>query len=177
MKRILAILMAAMTTMSFAPHAAFEPESGGHIVLPNKKLMLCKSSSCSQLYSEGGPHDIYPRQVRVDFFGSAGSEGCLRGVSAVYEKSVPIDDLKAAIDQRYAKWAYANNPKLWRVEPQKFAIQLGVTEDRTKGATHEQKRARALGQLDGYGDRSNVAEAGMPEVIYIAFAESKCNFE
>jgi hypothetical protein len=177
MKRILAVLLAAITTISFAPRATFEPESGGHIVLPNEKLMSCKSSSCSQLFSEGGPNDIYPRQVNVDFFGGAGSESCLRGVTAVYEKSVPIEDLKSAIDQRYGKWGYANSPKLWRVEPQKFAIQLGVTEDRPKGATRDQTRAQALGQAFGYGDRGNVTDVGMPEVIYIAFVGSKCNSE
>jgi hypothetical protein len=177
MKRIVAVLMAVMTTMSFAPHATFILENGGHIVLPNEKLMSCKSASCSQLWSEGGPNDIYPRQVMVDFFGGTGSESCVRGLEAIYEKSVSTDDLKAAIDQRYGKWKYAGMPALWRVEPQKFAIQLGVTEDRTKGATPAEKRAQAISQLYGYGERSNVAEAGMPEVIYIAFVGSKCNSE
>ena len=117
MKRILAVLMAMMTTMSFAPRATFNPENGGHVVLPNEKLMSCKSSSCSQLYSDAGPNDIYPRQVIVDFFGSTGSERCLRGVLAIYEKSVSMDDLSAAINQRYGKWKNADMPALWRVEP------------------------------------------------------------
>jgi hypothetical protein len=177
MKRILAVLMAMMTTMSFAPRATFNPENGGHIVLPNEKLMSCKSSSCSQLWSDAGPNDIYPRQVMVDFFGSAGSESCVRGSAAIYEKSVSIDDLKAAIDQRWGKWKYADNAKLWRVEPQKFAIQLGVTADRTKGATRAEKRAYAFCQAFGYGERSNAAAAGMPEVIFIAFVGSQCNSE
>jgi len=177
MKRILAVLMALVTTMSFAPRAAFKPESGGHIVLPNEKLMSCKSSRCLQLLSDAGPNDVYPRQVNVDFFGSAGSESCLRGVEAIYEKSVFSDGLKAAIDQRYGPWAYGNSAKLWRVEPQKFVIQLGVSEDRTKGAARDQKRAQAFSQLFGYGERSNVAEAGMPQVIFIAFVGSKCNSE
>jgi hypothetical protein len=43
MKRILAVLMALMTTMSFAARATFKPESGGSIVLPNEKPMSCKS--------------------------------------------------------------------------------------------------------------------------------------
>ena len=177
MKRLLAVLMAVMTTMSFAPRATFTPENGGHIVLPNEKLLSCKSSSCSQLYSDAGPNDIYPRQVIVDFFGSNGSESCVRGVVAIYEKSVSIDDLSAAIDQRYGKWKHADMPTLWRVEPQKFVIQLGVTGDRTKGATHAEKRAYASSQHLGYGERSNVAEAGMPQVIFIAIVGSKCNSE
>jgi hypothetical protein len=177
MKRIFAVLLAVTATMAFAPRTTVKPEDGGHVVLPNEKLMSCKSSACSQLLSDAGPNDIYPRQVNVDFFGSTGSESCIRGVTAIYEKSVSIDDIKAAIDKRYGKWAYANSPKLWRVEPQKFAIQLGVTEHRTKAATRDQTRAQALGQPFGYGDRSNVTEAGMPEVIYIAFVGSKCNSE
>jgi hypothetical protein len=177
MKRILAGLMAVTATMAFAPRATFNPENGGHIVLPNGQLMSYKSSSCSQLYSDAGPNDIYPRQVIVDFFGSNGSESCLRGVEAVFEKSVSIDDLKAAIDQRYGKWAFADSPKLWRVEPQKFVIQLGVTEDQTKGAKRDPKRAQAFSQLFGHGERSNVAEAGMPQVIFIAFVGLKCSSE
>jgi hypothetical protein len=118
MKRILAGLMAVTPTMAFAPRATFNPKNSGHIVLPNEQLMSCKSSSCSQLYSDAGPNDIYPRQVIVDFLGSNGSESCLRSIAAVYEKSVSIDDLKAAIDQRYGKWAFADSPKLGRVEPQ-----------------------------------------------------------
>ena len=168
MKTILAVLIAVMTTMSCAPRATSHPENGGHIVLPNEKLMSCKSANCSQLWSDAGPNDIYPRQVMVDFFGGTGSASCVRGLKAIYEKSVSIDDLNAAIDQRYGKWNVADMPALWRVEPQQFVIQLGVTGGRTKRATRAETRAQGFSQHLGYGDRSDVAEAGMPQVIYIA---------
>jgi hypothetical protein len=154
-------------------------ENGRHIVLPNSKLLGCRSSDCSQLWQDK-PADvnaIYPRQVIVDLLSNK-STPCPFGVTALYEKSVSMDDLKATIDERYGKWAQAGNTsqpvKLWRVEPRKFAIQLAVTDDRTKGVTPEQSLAQALGQSLGYGERSDVAEAGMKQVIYIAFAGTKC---
>lgn len=49
---------------------------------------------------------------------------------------VPLDNIKAAIDERYGKWAvpeFLNSPlKLWRVEPEKFAIQLSVATKKVK---------------------------------------------
>ena len=43
---------------------------------------------------------------------------------------------------------------------------MGVTEDRTKGAARDQKRAQPFSQLFGYGERSNVAEAGMARNLH-----------
>jgi len=81
-------------------------------------------------------------------------------MTALYDKSVSVDDLKTAIDERYEKWAhtdFANSPvKLWRVEPEKFAIQLSVA-----------------GKED---EKKNIAEAGTKRAIYIAFGgRSACN--
>jgi hypothetical protein len=64
--------------------------------------------------------------------------------------------------------------KLWRVKPEKFAIQLAVTQDRRKNATREEKEAHALGQVFDKRKRSNVAEGGMGQVIYIAFTNREC---
>jgi len=51
-------------------------------------------------------------------------------MTALYDRSLPLDDVRAAIDERYGKWAipeFANSSiKIWRVEPEKFAIQLSV---------------------------------------------------
>ena len=55
------------------------------------------------------PHAIYPKQVPIDVFGS---DPRPRGMRAFYDKSVAIDDIKAAIDEFYGKWALANNDKL-----------------------------------------------------------------
>ncbi len=174
MKRVIAaiILMIGLTSCGRVKH-----ENGRHVVLPNPKLLGCRSSGCSQLWQDNPAeaNAIYPREVIVDLLGN---NPCSFGVVALYEKSVSMDDLKASIDERYGKWARADNAtlpvKLWRVEPRKFAIQLAVTEDRTEGMAPDQALAQALGQALGYGERSNVAEEGMKQVIYLAFAGTKC---
>jgi hypothetical protein len=46
---------------------------------------------------------------------------------AVYDKSVTIDDVEASINEHYSKWVYGKPTptlKLWRIEPEKFVIQL-----------------------------------------------------
>jgi len=70
---------------------------------------------------------------------------------------------------------FATSPvKLWRVEPEKFAIQLAVTDHRTKEVKRDEARAFALSQVFEQSERSNVAEGGMKQVIYIAFSGEKC---
>lgn len=112
----------------------------------------------------------------VDIFGDG---PCTLGLQAIYEKSVSLDDLKASIDEQYGKWALSSNSsspvKLWRVESEKLAIQLSVTTDRTKELTREEKNAYVFGQLFDKRGMSNVAEGGMPQVIYIAFTDTKCS--
>lgn len=169
------IIAAIVVTMSLASFGRSENESARHIVLPNSKLLGCRSSGCAQLWQDAGANGIYPRQVTVDIFGS---DSCPRGVLALYEKSVSVNEVQAAVDQRYGRWALpgnANSPvKLWRVEPEKFAIQLAVTEDRTAEIKPDEALGYALGLAFGYGERSNVAEAGMKQLIYIAFVGMKC---
>jgi hypothetical protein len=63
--------------------------------------------------------------------------------------------LRCAIDERYGKWAYAENEdagmpvKRWRGEPERFAIQLSVADKKD--------------------EKMNIAEAGTKPAIYIAF--------
>jgi hypothetical protein len=74
-------------------------------------------------------------------------------MTALYDKSVPVDQIISAIDALYKQWSVKelNNSSLhvWRVEPQGFAIQLGIADK------NDQKR--------------NIAEAGTRLLIYIAF--------
>jgi hypothetical protein len=142
MKRVIA---AIALILGAASYARVEQKHSGHIVLPNSKLLACRASACSQLWLDDSPNPIYPRQVLVDIFG----EGpCPLGLQAIYEKSVSLDDLKASIDEQYGKWALPSNSsspvKLWRVESEKFAIQLSVTSDRTKELTRKDKNAFGL---------------------------------
>ena len=75
-------------------------------------------------------------------------------MTAVYDKEISADDLKKAIDERYEKWAVPgfekSQLKLWRVEPEKFSIQLSVS-----GKNDEKKHFR---------------EAGTKQLIYITFS-------
>jgi hypothetical protein len=78
---------------------------------------------------------------------------CIYGLTASYDRSVPLDEIKAAIDERYRQWAvniHPNSPPyMWRVEPERFAIQLS-----------------AAGKQDA---KKRLFEAGTSHVIYIAF--------
>ena len=81
-------------------------------------------------------------------------------MTALYDRSISLDDIKAAIDERYGKWAvseFVNSPvKIWRVEPEKFAIQLNVASKK------DEKR--------------NIAEEGTRQAVYLAFGgRSACN--
>jgi hypothetical protein len=82
------------------------------------------------------------------------NQSCLYGMTALYDKSVPVGDVKAAIDERYGKWAVpledpSGPVKLWRVQPEKFAIQLSVGDKTT--------------------EKMNIADVGTKQAIYIAF--------
>lgn len=177
MMRNMVAMVAVMATMGLASCGQVKHENGRHVVLPSSKLLGCTSSGCSQLWQDNPAeaNAIYPRQVIIDIFGN---DSCPRGVAALYEKSISTDDIKAALDQRYGKWALAETAtlpvKLWRVEPEKFAIQLAMTDDRTQERTGDQALAQALSQTFEHSERSNVAEGGMKQVIYLVFAGTKC---
>ena len=159
--------------------ARVAPERSGYIVLPNPRLLGCRALTCSQLWPvDASANDVYPRQVLVDIFGKT---PCPLGLEAIYEKSVSLDDLKTAIDKEYVQWGQPGNAslpvKLWRVEPEKFAIQLAVTEDQTKKATREERSAAAIARAVDPRKRSNVAEGGLAQVIYIAFTNKACSLQ
>ena len=156
MKRIIA---AVVLTLGLANCQAAKEENKSRLVLPNPKLLGCKSSDCFTLWLDRSTeaNAVFPKQVIIDM-----NQNCLYGMTALYDKSIPIRDVKAAIDERYGEWVLPDNNdpavpvKLWRVEPEKFAIQLAVADKR------DEKR--------------NIAEAGTKRVIYIAFrGATACN--
>jgi len=121
--------------------------------------LRCLSPDCAQLWQDTPPaaNDIYPKQLIVDLY----KNPCPQGVMAHYDKSVSMDDLKGAIDERFGKWAVAGfttgSLMLWRVESESFAIHLSATDKKT--AKLEQQ------------------EVGTKTVIYIAFQPpQKCSF-
>lgn len=155
MKRLIA---AGVLTLSLAYCQAAEDQNSSHLVLPNSKLLRCKSSDCFQLWSEKTPeaNAVFPKQLKIDM-----NQKCLYGMTAIYDKPVAVEDVKAAIDERYGKWAVSledpSGPvKLWRVEPEKFAISLSVADKKD--------------------EKMNIADAGTKQAIYIAFGgRSACN--
>lgn len=156
MKRLVAT---AALMLVLANCQTAQEEKNKRLVLPNPKLLRCKSADCFQLWLEtpGESNAIFPKQLSIDI-----KQNCLYGMTATYDKSVPLADVKAAIDDRYAKWAYPENGnadvpvKLWRVEPEKFAIQLHLANKKD--------------------EKMNLAEAGTKQAIYIAFgATTACN--
>lgn len=170
------ISVAFFTTVCLLCCARVGSEGSRHIVLPNPNLLGCIASACSQLWPEDtSPNAIYPRQVMVDIFGD---NPCPLGMKAIYEKSVSLDELKVAIDKQYGQWALPGNAdspvNLWRVEPEKFVIQLAVTGAQRLKATREERAAAAMAQAIDPRKRSNVAEGGMPQLIYIAFTNKAC---
>jgi len=98
------------------------------VVLPSPQLIHCRSAECSQLWKKApGDAAAYPAQVLTDVV-----HGEVVGLTAVYDKSVSIEELRSAIDDLYPKAAIQGLPGLWRVEAEQLAIQLFERKDGTK---------------------------------------------
>jgi hypothetical protein len=104
-------------------------DSSRKIVLPNPQLIHCHSAVCSQLWKQdsGDGGAVYPAQVLTDLV-----NGEVVGLTAVYEKSVSVEELRSAIDTLYPKTAIHGLPGLWRVEAEQLVIQLSDRKDGTK---------------------------------------------
>jgi hypothetical protein len=127
-----------LATITLACCARIAATTNVQVVLPNPKLLGCQSAACSQLWltNDPVPDAKYPKQLRIDF--SDGSptgngsfwevpNGSPYGLWAFYDKSVTIEAVAASINEHYAKWT--DDDKLWRVEPEKFVIQLSPHKD------------------------------------------------
>ena len=151
MKTILAAMIALTCLPSYGQTK--------RVILPNSKLIRCVSLECSQLWQDKAPaaNDIYPREVTVDL---PDNTPCPLGLTAQYDKSVSLDDLKAAIDARYGKWAFAASAtspvKMWRVETERIAIQLRSVTERDAKLSDDK------------------LEVGTKTVVYMSFQPTKC---
>jgi hypothetical protein len=99
-------------------------QSPGKVILPNPKLIRCSTSSCPPVLPDGAdPRAVYPWQVSLDY-----TNGSVIGLIALYDQPTSIDDVQAAVNERYGQWALPNfrtgPARLWRVEPEHLAIQL-----------------------------------------------------
>jgi hypothetical protein len=146
MKKVLAALILVLLALTHV--RAANEERGTRVVLPNAQLLRCKSSDCLQVWSENSvvATAAFPKQVVID-----ADQGCIYGMTALYDKSIPVDDVRAAIDERYGRWAQSEfvtpSLRIWRVESEQFAIQLSV--------------------MDKKDQKQNRGEAGTKRVIYL----------
>jgi hypothetical protein len=110
-------------------------ESIRRIVLPSPQLMHCHSAVCSQLWKQdsGDSDAVYPAQILTDLV-----NGEIVGLTAVYDKSVSADELRAAINNLYGKWSlpHSDSMSLWRIEPEQFAISTFDGADGAKEVTY-----------------------------------------
>lgn len=104
-------------------------EKGRNVILPSPQLIHCRSAECSRLWKEesssGG--SALPAQIRVD-----NVNGEIVGLTAVYDKSVSTEEIRAAIDAVYGKSRmvlHSDTLWIWRVEPEKLVIQLAHQGD------------------------------------------------
>jgi hypothetical protein len=90
------------------------------VVLPNPQLVHCHSAECSQLWKQDSTDGgiVYPAQVLTDFV-----NGEVVGLTAVYDKSVSKEELRAAVNVLYAKSPQAV-PDMWRVESEQLVISI-----------------------------------------------------
>src|SRR5260370_26876284 len=114
-------LIAAVVLILGLAHcqAAKEENSGSRLVLPNPKLLRCRCSDCFQLWLDKSAeaNAIFPKQMIIDM-----DQSCLYGMTALYDKSIPLRDVNAATDEGYGKLALPPKDeapvslKLWRSE-------------------------------------------------------------
>jgi hypothetical protein len=122
------------------------------VVLPSPELLRCSAPECQQMWRTPASLDaIYPHQVAVDF-----DHGCIYGLTAYYDASVPFETIKAALDKNYGEWESRDgkNPNViyGRLDPLKLTIMLNTVS----------KKNEKFG-----------VEAGTKQLIYIAIGGPK----
>jgi hypothetical protein len=149
MKAILLFVVAAMMQNAApVPTAPKQPT----VVLPSSELLRCSAPECQQMWHGPVSLDaIYPHQVAIDF-----DHGCIYGLTAYYDASVPFETIKAALDEKYGEWESRDgkNPNViyGRVDSLKLTIMLSTAD----------KKNEKFG-----------LEAGTKQVIYIAIGGPK----
>jgi hypothetical protein len=124
MRRASRVLVAVGLLASLSSSSFTQAGKARKIVLPNPQLIHCRSAQCSKLWKEQSSDEgwVLPAQIRLDTVNDE-----ITGLTAVYEKSVSTQQIRAAIDSVYGKSRVASGSDklwLWRVEPQQIAIQL-----------------------------------------------------
>ena len=119
MRNVYRVMAAAGCLLTLLCAGAQAGDSTRKVVLPSPQLIHCHSADCSQLWKEDSSDGgiVYPAQVLTDFV-----NGEIVGLTAVYDKSVSTEELRAAINALYSKWTVSGLTNSWRVEPEQLVI-------------------------------------------------------
>jgi hypothetical protein len=152
-----------------------EPER--QIMLPNPQLLGCQAAACSQLWlqNSASSNAVYPYQLTIDMLNHS---TCPLGILARYDSSVPLSEIQAEVDSLYAGSALPSNAtvsalKLWRVESEKFAIQLAAVAKDSEGITFAQAFQPPKNQKHSHPAKDPSTQD--KELIYLAFTGSGCH--
>lgn len=145
-----AVLITAMTSCSRG-----KQDNVSRIVLPNPGLLRTCPTNRPQLWRDPrtSGNAIYPAKFHIDL----GEGGCSYGFTRWYDKSVSLEEVRTAINQRYGKWELADfarpgsKMRLWRIESERFVIQL------TEVAAEDKDE--------------NPGESGMTQLIYLPISD------
>ena len=135
-------IFAVLLAFSLIAYARQKQESENRVVLPNSKLIGCETPACSQLWPDdvADSHATYPQNISIDI-----EDQGIIGVVTRYDKSTPLNDIRTSINKRYGEWVFPKDSAglavLWRVEPEKTAIQLAKDKDGTKEVIYLSARA------------------------------------
>jgi hypothetical protein len=102
------------------------------IVVPNPQLIHCRTAGCSQLWKQDSDDGgvVYPAQVLTDFV-----NGEVVGLTAVYDKSVSAEELRAAIQNLYGDRPPTLQSAVgatWRIEAEQVVISTAEGIDGAK---------------------------------------------
>jgi hypothetical protein len=112
-------------------------KTGRLIMFPNPDLVQCHWTECFQLWEEY-PADltaIFPTQIVTHLDGRS-----IVTLTAVYDKSVSLEEMQSALDARFAKFRVTGQALTWKVVPMQFVIQLSARSDATKQLVYSQIR-------------------------------------
>ncbi len=123
------ITLTAFLLASLCANAQTSPRK---VVLPNPQLIHCHSADCSQLWKQDSTDGgiVYPAQVMTDFV-----NGEVVGLTAVYDKSVTREEIRAAVMALYAA-SLQILPDNWRIESEQLVIAIYDGQDGAKQITY-----------------------------------------
>jgi hypothetical protein len=100
-RSVIFVLVAVLGSgMQVACHQPSQHVGQSRVVLPNAELLSCRFGECAQMWSTAGanPGAITPWRVTVE---RLGDDPCPNGIVALYDKNVSMEELTAAVTERY----------------------------------------------------------------------------